>query len=202
MIVNDFEPFSARRAFPCFDEPVFKATFSISITTPNDSYVALSNMPETRRNHTPMGVIYEFETTPRMSTYIVSLAVTNFQYVETIAMVQNRKIPIRIYTYKPNEANYKSALETIKRGVEYFSNYTNMSYPLPKFDFIEYNRTIHSVATENWGLVTIRIGVLNSLFKNYTKYQVDTILYHEVAHSWFGNTGNSVVRLKLLKCNM
>ena len=42
---SKFQPTYARRAFPCFDEPSFKSTFTVTLVRPSDGYIALSNMP-------------------------------------------------------------------------------------------------------------------------------------------------------------
>ena len=42
---SKFQPTYARRAFPCFDEPSFKSTFTVTLVKPSDGYIALSNMP-------------------------------------------------------------------------------------------------------------------------------------------------------------
>ena len=96
MLTTQFEAANARAAFPCFDEPAFKATFDVSLIV-NTDMTALSNMPVKGEHLLPHGkkqVV--FQTTPRMSTYLLYLGVGHFRSIS----MQSGKILLRAFTHK------------------------------------------------------------------------------------------------------
>ncbi|KAI7832592.1 peptidase family M1-domain-containing protein [Gamsiella multidivaricata] len=189
MGVTQFEATEARRAFPCWDEPSAKATFSIKLVIPVD-LVALSNMPvESVTMVEPEEKTVHFEKTPIMSTYLVAWAVGDFEYVESTTTKLENPVTCRVYTLPGLKEQGRFAVEITPKILEYFSEIFGTAYPLPKMDQIAVP-DFDMGAMENWGLVTYRTVAL--LFDEKTsdlrfKEQVASIVAHELAHQWFGN---------------
>uniref|UniRef100_A0AAY4BGQ6 Aminopeptidase n=1 Tax=Denticeps clupeoides TaxID=299321 RepID=A0AAY4BGQ6_9TELE len=181
-----FEPTLARMAFPCFDEPNFKANFTVRLIR-DASHIALSNMPIVSTMELGNDLFEDrFETSVQMSTYLVALIVCDFR---SVTGRTSSGIDISIYAVpdKWNQTHY--ALEAAVKILQFYEQYFNIYYPLPKLDLVAIP-DFQSGAMENWGLNTYRETSL--LYDPETssasdKMWVTMVIGHELAHQWFGN---------------
>lgn len=184
--VTDFEPTEARMAFPCFDEPLFKANFSIKIRR-ESRHIALSNMPKVKTIALEGGLLEDhFETTVKMSTYLVAFIVCDFT---SVSGTSSSGVKVSIYAAPDKWDQTHYALETSLKLLDFYENYFDINYPLPKLDLVAIP-DFGSGAMENWGLITYRETSL--LFDPQTssaldKLWVTKVIAHELAHQWFGN---------------
>lgn len=192
MLSTQFEATDARRAFPCLDEPSFKATFTVDITA-NSQWEILGNTPvESTTNDSDKSLKkVKFEKTPIMSTYLVAWACGDFEYVESFTETKynGKPLPVRIYTTKGYVQDAQLASEIAPKVVDYFSKVFEIQYPLPKLDLLAVHSFSHN-AMENWGLITYRsTALLFSETKSDPSYKqkVAYVVAHELAHQWFGN---------------
>ncbi|KAJ4709017.1 Aminopeptidase [Melia azedarach] len=185
MAVTQFEPADARRCFPCWDEPVCKATFKITLDVPSE-LVALSNMPVIEEKLDGPLKTVSYQESPVMSTYLVAVVIGLFDYVEDHT---SDGIKVRVYCQVGKSNQGKFALNVAVKTLELYKVYFAVPYALPKLDMIAIP-DFAAGAMENYGLVTYRETALlyddqHSAAAN--KQRVTTVVAHELAHQWFGN---------------
>ncbi|KAF1731508.1 Alanine/arginine aminopeptidase [Beauveria bassiana] len=167
IMCTQFQPIGARRAFPCFDEPNMKATFSLDIELPADQ-TAVSNMPvattTTMEETTTEGrKRVSFETTPIMSTYLLAWAVGDLKYIETWTEREYRgsKIPVRFYATAGLEQQGRFAIEEAVKVMDFFSETFDIEYPLAKMDLVAIPEFSFG-AMENWGLIAGKANIVSA----------------------------------------
>ncbi|MDE1832881.1 MAG: M1 family metallopeptidase [Candidatus Micrarchaeota archaeon] len=185
ILTSQFEAPSARTAFPCVDEPGFKATFDLELIIDKE-LTAISNMPVREQVSTLEGKrAVRFQRTPKMSTYLLYMAVGKFESVST----KLGTLPIRVLTVPGKVAYASMALEYAKRFIKFFNEYFGIKFPLPKMDLIAIP-DFAAGAMENWGAITFREIVIlgdEKISSVAIKQRIAEVIAHELAHQWFGD---------------
>jgi aminopeptidase N len=187
-LFTQFEVPDAREFAPMFDEPSYKATFDVSAVVPA-SQMAVSNMPAISEEALGGGKKrVRFATSPKMSSYLLFLAVGDFERLSEVAS-DGTELGIVSPTGSGETARY--ALEVTKPLMAYYADYFGVPYPLPKLDNVAAPGSSQQFgAMENWGAILTFERYLLLDPKNTspaTQQYLEVVAAHEVAHQWFGN---------------
>ncbi|HKA80957.1 MAG TPA: M1 family metallopeptidase, partial [Xanthobacteraceae bacterium] len=185
LISSHLAPADARRVFPCWDEPAFKATFALTVTVPR-AFMAVSNMPVAHEQPVDAGAKkVTILPTPKMSSYLVQLTVGELERVSADA----DGVTVSVITTAGKSAQGRFALDSAVELLRYYNDYFDLPYSLPKLDLIAVPHGYVS-AMEHWGAITFQESRL--LFDpgasaGTARRSIFALIAHELAHQWFGN---------------
>ena len=186
MLATQFESHHARELFPCIDEPEAKATFDLALVSPKDMTVLANTPARTSIPHGKGLVETTFETSPKMSTYLLAFVIGELHGKHTKTKRGTEVAAWATIAQPADTLDY--ALDVGKRSIEYFEDYFGVPYPLPKADHVALP-DFTSGAMENWGLITYRERVMLAYpdASQSVKESIALTIAHETSHQWFGN---------------
>ena len=183
--ITQFETEDARRMFPCFDEPAMKATFNLKVLV-DQHLTAISNTNIKSESKLSSGKRWvTFQTTPKMSTYLLFLAIAEFESIDD----KIGDIKVRVITHPGLTKYAKESLDFAKKSLEYCQNYFKIPYPISKLDLIS-TPDFAAGAMENWGAISFREDLLLKFpgsTSTINEVIILNVIAHEITHQWFGN---------------
>ncbi len=184
-LATQFEPGDARRFAPMWDQPNRRAVFSLTVTAPSDQ-LAVSNMPVQSAQRLPGGLTRtHFADTPSMPSYLLFLAVGDFERVTR--NVDGVELGVVMRRGEGHRA--REALDAGEQSLRYYTQYFGIPYPLPKLDMIGVPGAGGFGAMENWGAILYfdQYLLVDEHSSEAERQNVFGIVAHEIAHQWFGN---------------
>ncbi|MFD2367728.1 M1 family metallopeptidase [Pseudoduganella sp. GCM10020061] len=186
-LYTQFENSDARRVIPSWDEPAYKATFTLEAIVPADQ-MAVSNMPVKSTGKLPDGrKKVQFGRSPKMSTYLLFFALGDFERATKVVAGTE----LGVVTKRGNIKQAQYVLDESGKLLKEFNSYFGVPYPLPKLDNVAApGRSQFFGAMENWGAIfTFEYALLldpaiSTQGDKQGAFQIDA---HEMAHQWFGN---------------
>jgi aminopeptidase N len=183
LLSTKFEATDARRMFPCWDEPAFRARFRLTVTVAA-AWATIGNMPVAQRTVNGALATTRFARTPKMPTYLLELTAGDFAAVS--ATLGNTRLGI--WAVRGQEQSGATALSNARQILADYNDYFAYRFPLPKLDSIATPGGF-SGAMENWGAITYNDQILlitpSSTIEN--RQDVYSVQAHEMAHQWNGD---------------
>ena len=183
-LYTQFETADARRMYACFEQPDLKATFQLTVTAP-EHWQVVSNYPGAKKSAS----VWEFEPTPRISSYITALVAGPYASVFDSYTGPHGTYPLGIYC-RASLAQYldpEDIFLVTKQGFEFFERSFGVGYPFAKYDQL-FVPEFNAGAMENAGCVTFREEmVFRSRVTDASYEQRSNTILHELAHMWFGD---------------
>lgn len=187
ILCTHFEPKSARKFIPCFDEPDLKSIFVLEVSIDSKlnvlSNTSINQIVFLNSNKKKIS----FKPTPLMSTYLLAMVAGNIINPSNTSYYLNN-IKINGYCLENKVNQIKWAIGKTKEALEYFIELFGINYPLDKLDIVAIPN-FSSGAMENWGLITFREEYVLLYDKEdyLSQIKILEVIYHEIAHQWFGN---------------
>ncbi|MDE0066353.1 MAG: M1 family metallopeptidase [Acidimicrobiaceae bacterium] len=183
---TQFQSTDARRAFPCWDEPAYKATFATTLVVDQD-HLAISNTAVVRETSAAGDKRrVSFAETMPMSTYLVAFVVGPLELTEPTDV---DGVGVRV-VHRPGQGHLTAfALDVASHALRWFSEYYAIPYPSDKVDLVAIPDFAFG-AMENLGCVTFREVLLLIDPESATQPELQTaaaVINHELAHMWFGD---------------
>lgn len=185
MAATQFEATDARRAFPCWDEPDFKARFAVTLVV-DPAMAAVSNSRVLSENVDNGKKVVRFADTINMSTYLVAFIVGE---IEATPPTLIGKTPIRLWSVPGKQALTSFGQEIAAASLQFFEEYYAIPYPGDKLDLLAIP-DFASGAMENFGAITFRETALLVDRRNSAHGELERVadvVAHENAHMWFGD---------------
>jgi aminopeptidase N len=185
LLSSKLEPADARRIFPCWDEPAFKATFALTVTVPRN-FLAVGNMPVTHEEPVaPNLKKIAFAPTPKMSSYLFVFTAGELDRITAEA----DGVTVGVVTTAGKSGQGRFALDNAVKLLAWYNDYFGAKYPLPKLDLIAVPGGFGG-AMENWGGITFfesRLLFDPATNSDTARRGIFSVLAHEMAHQWFGD---------------
>ena len=183
MLSTKMESTDARRMFPCWDEPAFRATFALSVTV-SAQWATVSNMPVAKRVEQGPLATTSFARSPKMPSYLIEF--TGGELAQIGARVADTGLGV--WAVRGREGDGATALADARQILADYNDYFGYRYPLPKLDAIAVPGGF-SGAMENWGAITYndQLLLLNAQSTERSRQVVFAIQAHEMAHQWNGD---------------
>jgi len=185
LAATQFEATDARRAFPCWDEPSFKAVFATTLVI-DPMLTAVSNTPVTDERLEGGKKMVTFAETIKMSTYLVAFVVGDLEATEPVTV---DRTPIRIWSVPGKRRLTPFGLEIAAFSLKFFESYYGIPYPERKLDLLAIP-DFASGAMENLGAITFRETALlidRDAATHAELERIADVVAHENAHMWFGD---------------
>ena len=189
---TQFEPISAREAFPCLDEPRFKAPFALTLRVPKGQHAIANTQIESERELAEGLREVRFTRTEKLPTYLIALAVGPFDIVPAPPLaaspLRSREVPLRGVAVRGRGPDLAYALRGTPALLAYLERYFGVGYAYDKLDLIAVP-DFGAGAMENAGAITFRDTLLlvRDDAPEQQKRSLSYVNAHELAHQWFGN---------------
>ncbi len=183
VLTTHCEPTGARKIFPCADRPDRKVRLHLSVRAPPGLEVVTNGAVRSSQPDGP-SVLWEFEPTPPMSTYLFYLAVGSFDRLET----RSGKVAVRVLSAPGRREACRWAAEVGPKVLAACETYYGIPYPLPKLDLLAIAEHAFG-AMENWGAISFQEARLlfDASSGAFSRRDIVETMAHEVSHQWFGN---------------